>query len=472
MSGRAGERAVVLGGSMAGLCAARVLAEHHHDVQVLDRDDLEVGGRRRGVPQAAHNHALLPRGRQLLEELFPGLTAELIADGVPHGDLLGDARIHLSGHELRRGPSGLLTLSMSRTCLEDRVRARVRALPNVAFASPCDVVGLITSTDRRRVTGVRILRRADGSAEEVVPADLVVDAMGRGTRVPVWLEELGYEPPHEERIAVDVRYATRRYRLGADTLGGDWGTLQGPTPHRPRGGAMARIEGDRWIVTLFGMLGEHPPTDPGGFVRFAGSLPVPDIHTAIQHGEPLDDPVPFRFPASVRRRYERLRALPDGLVPLGDSVCCLNPVYGQGMTVAAAGAVRLRAHLREATPSPRRFVTALARDVDAAWDMVLGGDLALPGADGPRTLRTRLAGAYVTRLHAAAERDVSLATAFARVMSLIDPPEALMRPRVALRVLGPRVGGRRDAARDRPTASSPVAAGTAPRHDADPREET
>ena len=431
-------RAVVVGGGMAGLLAARALAENDLEVRVLDRDDLAGETVRRGVPQARHIHALLPRGRQVLDELFPGLSSDLIAAGAPSGDHLGDTRIHLSGHRLARTHAGLSTLSCSRGLLEDHVRARVRQLPNVAFGPACDVAGLVSSADRQRVTGVRILRRADGSAEEIVDADLVIDATGRGSRLPTWLEALGCATPSEDRIGVDVGYATRHYRLPTDTLEGDWGTLQAPTPDLPRGAALNRIENGRWIVTLVGMAGDHPPTDHDGFCAFARSLPFADISDALEAGDPLDDPAGFRFASSVRRRYERLRDLPDGVVPVGDAVCNLDPIYGQGMTVAALEALVLRDHLRRhGEVAPRPFLHDLAGVVDAAWEISRGGDLAIPEVEGRRTPRDRMGGRYMARLHAAAACDPSLSLAFVRVMALVDPPTALFRPRIVVKVLRP-----------------------------------
>ena len=437
-------RALVVGGGIAGLLAARVLAECHLEVQVLDRDELDPARShdpRRGVPQGRHIHALLPRGREILEELFPGLTGQLIDAGAPSGDLLGDARLHLGGHRFARAAAGLMTVSVSRPSLESCIRARVAELPNVTFGPPTDVLGLVTTPDGERVRGVRVLRRADDSAEEVLDAAVVIDAMGRGSRTPAWLRHLGYDQPTEDRIGGDLGYATRHYRLDPEVLGGDWGTLQAPTPTCPRGGVLARIEGDRWTVTLFGMLGDHPPTDPAGFVAFAGSLPFSDVHAAIRTGEPLDAPVAYRFPASVRRRYERLRHFPDGLLPIGDAVCSLNPIYGQGMTVAALQALALRERVRrDGTAEPRRWLRRAARIVDAPWDMVVGGDLAFPEVAGPRTAKVRLLGAYMARLHAAAAHDPRLAVSFARVMALMDPPTSLLRPGTAARVLR---GGRR-----------------------------
>jgi len=176
---------------MAGLVAARALADAYAQVVVVDRDELpETAMHRRGVPHGRHAHALLARGQQALEELFPGLTAELIAQGVPAGDLLANGRWYVSGHRLRQENIGLVSLSVSRPLLEGYVRARVRALPNVAFLDSCDILGLTATPDGRRVTGARV-RRADGSAGEVLGADLVVDATGRGSRTPIWLEALG-----------------------------------------------------------------------------------------------------------------------------------------------------------------------------------------------------------------------------------------------------------------------------------------
>jgi 2-polyprenyl-6-methoxyphenol hydroxylase-like FAD-dependent oxidoreductase len=437
MNRQIGDRAVVLGASMAGLLAARVLADAYTQVTVIDRDELsETPMHRRGVPHGRHIHGLLARGQQALEELFPGLTAELVAHGVPTGDMLADTRLYMSGHRLRQAHTGLVVLCASRPVLEGHVRARVRALPNLIFLDRCDIVGLAATPDGRRVAGVRVLRRADGSAEQVLGADLVVDATGRGSRTPVWLEALGYGRPQEDQVRIGLGYATRTYRLPPDALGGDLAVLQAATPRHPRTGALQMLEGDRWMLTLGGILGDHPPTDPDGFLDFARSLEFPDIYQTIRDAEPLDDPVPFRFPASVRHRYERLDRYPDGLLVMGDAVASFNPIYGQGMSVAALEALTLRRHLeRGAAPQPRRFFRDLPRVVDVPWDIAAGGDLIFPGVKGRRTLKSRLVNAYIARLHAAAAHDASLASAFVRVAGLVAPPQTLLRPSIAVRVL-------------------------------------
>jgi 2-polyprenyl-6-methoxyphenol hydroxylase-like FAD-dependent oxidoreductase len=438
---RTGDHAVVLGGSIAGLLAARVLADAYEQVTVVDRDELVPGSKpRRGAPQDRHIHALLARGQQVLEQLFPGLTAELMRHGAPIGDVLGDARLLFGGHRLARTEAGLIALSASRPLLEDRIRARVRAVPEVTFAPPSDAVGLRCSPDGRRITGVRLLRRADASADEVIDAELVIDATGRGSRAPAWLQALGFGQPEVDRVRVDVGYVTRCYRLRPDSLDGDMACIHGPAPDRPRGGALARLEGDVWILTLFGLLGDHPPKDPDGFDAFARSLRFPDLHDAVGAAEPIDGPTAYRFQANVRRRYERMRQFPEGFLVMGDAICSFNPIYGQGMTVAALQALALRDHIQPGVaPRSRRVLRALARAIDAPWQLAIGADLALPGVDGRRTPKLRMAGAYVTRLQAAAAHDPALARAFMRVTGLVDRPEAILRPAIALRVLRPRV---------------------------------
>ncbi|HEY5845784.1 MAG TPA: hypothetical protein VIT42_03225 [Microlunatus sp.] len=448
MDKQIGDRAVVLGASLAGLLAARVLAERYALVTVLDRDDLpEAPTHRRGVPHGRHLHALAARGQQSWEELFPGLTAELVGLGAPAGDMLTDARFYLNGHRLSQTHTGLMLLCASRPFLEGQVRTRVRALPNVRFQDQRDVVGLSTTEDGRRVTGARVLRRADGSAEELVAADLVVDASGRGSRTPAWLEMLGYGRPGRDEVRIGLGYATRTYRASLGAFDGKLAILDAATPELPRTGALQRLEGDRWMLTLAGILGDHPPTDDDGFLAFARSLRFPDIFEAVRDADPLDDPVGFRFPASVRHRYEQLDRFPDGLVVMGDAACSFNPIYGQGMSVAALEALTLRRHLDLGIePRPHRWFRDLAHVIDVPWGMSAGGDLLFPGVSDQRPVKFRLLGAYLARLHAAAEDDAELATTFMRVAGLVDAPRSLLRPGIALRVLRRRRTRRRQPA--------------------------
>ncbi|GIG62291.1 FAD-binding monooxygenase [Longispora fulva] len=427
--------AVVLGGSMAGLLTARVLSEFYGQVTVVERDELPDGSaQRRGVPQGRHLHALLARGGEVLDELFPGLTADLIGAGAPSGDLLGGIRWLLSGHRIRQVDIGQPVLFPSRPLLEGQVRARVRALPGVRLADGRDIVDLTASTDRTTITGVTV--RDGAGRTTTIRADLVVDATGRGSRTPLWLEGLGFARPTADRVHTDVGYASRTYDMPDDALGTDRLILVNWTREHPRGAGIARQEDGRYMVTLVGLLGDYPPTDPDGFVDFAAGVPLTDVHRLINEGKPLDDPVAFRYPANIRHRYEHLTGFPEGLLVLGDAVCSFNPVYGQGMTVAALQAAALRRHLLgNPSPSWRRYFREIARVVDVPWQLATGADLAFPEVLGHRSLKTRLVNAYLPHLHAAAVTDASLSAAFVRVTGLLDRPEGLLRPDRLLRVL-------------------------------------
>jgi 2-polyprenyl-6-methoxyphenol hydroxylase-like FAD-dependent oxidoreductase len=439
------EHAVVVGGSMGGLAAARALSEVYDHVTLVERDRLDDStGPRRGVPQGRHAHGLLARGREVLEDFFPGLTDELTDLGAGCIDLQSGFRWINGGRLLcQEEPSGIVALGVSRPLLESRVRARVRSLPNVSLTDACDATGLAATADRRRVTGLRILRRGGSSTEEVLDADLVVDATGRGSRGPQWLEALGYRAPEVEQVHVGLAYASRSYRRDPD---GPHGAAIGATTANPRGGVMINQEGDRWIVSIGGILGDAAPLDSEGFTAFAATLPSPVIHQVIRDAEPLSEAVRFRYPASTRRRYERLVRFPEGYLAFGDAISSFNPVYGQGMTVAALEALELRTTVGEGTADlAPRFFRRAARIVDTPWDISVGADLRFPGVEGRRTAKVRMVNGYLERLHVAAEHDAAVGRAFLRVINMIDPPQRLMSPGTALRVL-------RGASRQRPPA--------------------
>ncbi|KAB1947299.1 FAD-dependent oxidoreductase [Micromonospora sp. ALFpr18c] len=431
-----GRRAVVLGGSMAGVLAARVLAESYGEVLVVDRDTL-LGVRepRRGAPHTVHAHGLHARGHLNMEELFPGITDELTADGVPTGDL-GEMRWFFNARKILPARTGLVSVTAPRPVLEHHVRSRVAALPNVRFLEQHDVLGLTTTDDRERVVGVRVRSRATDAQPQELDADLVVDATGRGSRTPAWLAELGYQRPEEDRVKVGLAYTTRHYRLRPEMFDGVQSINPVASPAHPRGAFFGQVGRDVCILSLTGVLGDHPPTDPQGFLAFVRSLPVPDVYDAVRDAEALDDPVSFTFPASVRRRYERLTRMPDRLLVMGDAVCSFNPVYGQGMSVASIEALKLREHLRLGRPPQTgAFMADMSRVIDTPWDISAGGDLDFPGVQGRRTLQVRVGNAYMARVQYAATRDARVTDGFMRVAGLIDPPQALMRPSMVLRVL-------------------------------------
>lgn len=437
MPNNVGDRAVVLGGSMAGLLAARVLADSYAEVLIVDRDELTgVTTPRRGVPQGRHVHGLLARGQQILEELFPGFTTGATDAGIPTGDL-GELRWFFNGVRLQPASTGLICVSAARPVLESHVRARVAAIPNIRFLERYNILGYASTLDHSRVTGAVVEPQSRSGAAETLRADLVVDATGRGSRTPAILEELGYQRPPEEKVRIDLTYTTRHYRLRSEErLNGDLSINPVSTPSHPRGAFFSRIEGGRCVVSLTGVLGDAAPTDPDGFLDFVKSLPVPDVFDVIHDAEPLDDPVSFKYPASVRRRYEQLQDFPEGLLVVGDAACSFNPVYGQGMTVAAQEALTLREHLsRGATPQPTAFLKDISAVIDIPWTISAGGDLAFPQVEGPRPPDVLMGNAFMRRLQTAATRDGTVTREFMRVAGLVDPLESLMRPSMIYRVV-------------------------------------
>jgi len=444
----------VIGGSIAGLLAARVLSDAYTEVLIVDRDELTgAATARRGVPHGRHVHGLLARGQEIIEELLPGFTDRIVADGAPLSDLSGTVRWYFGGRRLQALPSGLTCVAASRPMLERHIREGVAQLPGVKFLEQHDVLGLVLTPEGGRVTGVRIEDR-DTGGETIIDADLVVDASGRGSRTPAWLSGLGYTRPAEDRVKIDLSYTTRRYRLRRDDVFGDDVSINPvSTPSHPRGAFFTRIENGQCALSLTGVLGDRAPAEPAGFLAWAKSLPVPDIFDAVRDAEPLDEPVTFHYPVSVRRRYERLLTFPERFLVLGDAVCSFNPVYGQGMSVAALEALTLREHLsRGRPPVPRDFFADIAAVIDVPWDISAGGDLSYPQVEGERTAKIRFGNAYMARMQVAATWDGRITRTFMRVAGLIEPPQALMTPTMMLRVLR---RGRRPA----PGAVSPAARG-------------
>jgi flavin-dependent dehydrogenase len=434
---------VVLGASLAGLLAARVLAETFETVTLVDRDVLpEDVAPRRGVPQGWQTHGLLAGGRAVFEDFFPGLTDELVDCGAAIGDVVAGARWINDGHRFARSPSTLRALTFSRPLLEDRVRRRVRALPRVTESPPTTVLDLCLAD--RRVTAVQLRDRATGQ-EQVIETDLVVDATGRGSRLPTWLDAHGYARPPESVVEGNLVYTTWRFPREKDDLDGDIAVLISATVTQPRFGAAFAVEGGRWEVTAGSYGGDTASaTDWTAFCEYTLSLVAPDIAQLLADRKPVGTGRVHRFPAGRRRHYEKLAAFPEGLLVIGDALASLNPVYGQGMTVAALEAQTLRAVLAEGTDGlAGRFFPQAARVIDVPWGLASSADLRLPQVPGARPLQLRLVNAYIARVLASAATDATVAEAFLRVAHAIDRPETLMRPAVASRVLRARLQARR-----------------------------
>jgi 2-polyprenyl-6-methoxyphenol hydroxylase-like FAD-dependent oxidoreductase len=427
----------VIGASVAGLLAAAVLSESGEPVTVYDRDTLPgQPGHRRGVPQSRQLHALHARGAQALDELLPGFRDEMIARGGVVADTQGDAHWYLDDYLLKPAPSGLEGIALSRPVLEWLIRSRVTKLPNVTITDATDVAGLVTAAGR--VTGVRVrAARTPDAVEETVPASLVLDAGGRGSRTPAWLAELGFPVPETSRVRVSVTYVCRSYTRDPRQLDGRFGSLVTAYPGKPRGGVVLRQEGDRFVVLLAGMVGTEPPLDEAGLLAYADSLACPDLASVMRESTPLGDPAKYTWPESTWHHYETLSSYLGGFLVAGDAFSSFNPVYGQGMTIAALEALALRGLLsRPATAAAleRRYFRAVGRLVAEAWQTSASSDLRFPEVAGNRRPGTALINAYAGKYRAAASVDPVLGETFLRVANMIDKPAKLLSPGHVLRV--------------------------------------
>jgi 2-polyprenyl-6-methoxyphenol hydroxylase-like FAD-dependent oxidoreductase len=383
-------RAVIIGGSMAGLLGARVLADHFEQVILLERDPLPEGpDARKSVPQGRHLHGLLAGGRELLGELFPGLEQELLDGGAILSDVARDTAWFHCGAWKERYVSGIQLIHGTRLFLEWKIRGRVAALPNVSIRYGCSVEALLTDAAKTRITGVQF---KTSQGEETLEADLIVDTGGRGSRAPRWLEALGFGRPEEEEIHVDLGYTSRLYETPTGSAP-DWKFLF-VNPRAPgwRSGLVQCVEGGRWMVTFVSYFGDHAPTDPQGFLEFARSLPTPDVYEAIRDARPISEPTLHKVPSSLWRHYERMERQPENFVTFGDAVCAFNPFYGQGMTVASQSARLLGECIAKQAPStagelrglPRDFQRKLAKLLSGPWTLGASTDLRFPQARGRR----------------------------------------------------------------------------------------
>ncbi len=442
MNQETAQHAIVIGASMGGLLAARSLADYYQQVTVIERDVFPSPGENRpGVPQDRHAHVLLLKGREAIEQFFPGITQELENQGaiLSHSE---DARFFINGGYLHGINQDLTALLVSRPLLEAHIRQRLLALPNVKAIENCHVSGLVTTKDNSCITGVRTIQRHHSNSEQILNADLVVDATGRNSKSPVWLANLGYEKPEEEQVNVDLSYTTRAYRRQPEHLQGDTGLLVSGSAPSWRGGVLIAQEGtkefpqeSRWIVGVGGYMGDRAPLEEAGFLEFVKSLPTQDIYNIIKDAQPLSELIPYRFPCSLRRRYEKLRKFPAGYLIFGDAICSFNPIYGQGMSVAALEAIALQNCLSQGTNNlGKRFFQAASKVVDVPWVTAVFNDLRVPKVQGKRSLMVRLMNWYTSKLQTAAHQDPVLAFAFLSVTNLISPPTRLLHPGIIFRV--------------------------------------
>jgi 2-polyprenyl-6-methoxyphenol hydroxylase-like FAD-dependent oxidoreductase len=426
--------AAVIGGSIAGLCAARVLSDFYDRVTIYERDDLpELPANRSAVPQGRHVHLLMARGAQEFEGLFPGLLDDMVAAGVPILENRPDC-IHFgaAGHVL--GTSHTLQDAFtayvpSRPHLEWQIRRHVTALPTVQLVH-ADVDRPQYDHVSRTVTGLQL---ADGST---VQADLVVDATGRAARLPAWLEQWGFPRPREDSVDVGIGYASHQVRI-PDGLIEEKVVVAGACREQPLGLGMLFYEDRIWSVTTFGVAKVEPPRDLAGILALADEILPAHVSAALRAGEPVGDMAFHRYPASKWRRYDKLTDFPAGIVAFGDAVVSFNPTFGQGMTMTSIQAGNLRAALASDEPDVAgRLAAATAKTTYPVWTMNAIGDLILHRASGPRPWWYAPVGNLFDQLLGASETDPVLAEWFLRRFSLLDSLWMVPSTRLVGRTIG------------------------------------
>jgi 2-polyprenyl-6-methoxyphenol hydroxylase-like FAD-dependent oxidoreductase len=429
------ERAIVMGSGVAGLLAARVLSDFFQEVVLIERDAHLTGSVfRQGVPQERHIHTLLARGRNIIERLYPGFDGELAAIGAPLLHWGKDTRILSIGGYLRQVDLGISARGHSRPTLEWVLRRRTAQIDNVIVRSGCEIAGLIVENDI--VRGIRFRDRD----EQQVRADFLIDAMGRNSKSVHWLKDLSYPMPPETNVDPLLGYATRWYRLPQNTKLDIPAVLiqPGAIPGLNRGAAAGMVEDQKVIVTLAGMSGDYPPTDEAGFMAFARSLPDRTIEQWIGQLEPITPIYGYRATNRLRH-YERLKNYPDRFIAIGDATCTLNPIYGQGMTLAAMQAEMLQQELLHVTSLDgfaRRFHRHLAKVNRIPWLLATSEDRRFPLTEGtPPNILERIMHVYLIMLFRAAAHDIYVAQSILKTMHFVMHPVGLFQPRIIMGML-------------------------------------
>jgi len=448
MSANKGSHALVVGSSVAGMLAAWVLSQHFDRVTIVERDQLpDEAAYRNGVPQARHLHLLLARGHQALSQLFPNFAGDLKALGVSTIDIGSDAAFRTAGGWTKRTRSGIITNPVSRITVDYYLRQQLKTRGNIDFLPQTEVRNYILSEDRLRVTGVEVSSRAEHTSQSL-QADLIVDASGRSSNTPQFLEAFGFPVPSQTVVNSYLGYATRWYKLPPGQHY-DWCIMAVgliASEAKLSGGAAQVVEGDRLVLTLVGANKNYPPTDEADFMEFLRNLPSPALYETVKDLEP-DSPIyGYRRTENVWNHYERLPRFPDDLLVMGDAYCGFNPIYGQGMTVAAMEAQQLDRVLGQRGGDlnglPQVWFKTLSELVQTPWLLATGEDLRFPGTEGDRPgLAARLAQKYVDQLIRFAPLDTDLGIAVAKVTQLVEPPLSMFQPRIVARLLVYRLRG-------------------------------
>lgn len=447
--------AIVIGASIAGLMAARALANHFAKVVVLERAPTPLpsadakSSNARGVPQSDHTHVLLESGMAAIVHYFPGIIEEMQQSGAQRFPITLDWRWFQHGSWKVKARNGFITTTQHRRSLDQHIRRRLTMLPNLQFIDDCTVEGVLWDGGRDEITGISFVQKSGTRGH--LPADLVVDASGKGSRMLSWLSAAPYEasergvanPPWDkfppapiEILPIKLCYVSRIFEK--PTKLPSWQALAiSPLAQVPRGGVVMSIDDKHWIATLFGYCGEQPLTSSEAFLEFAKTLPAPDLYEALAQAKPVTDAVKFLYPHSQWQRLDQARKFPGGVLLIGDALCSLDPVFGQGMSLACKEARALDAalHAQNKQTLHKRYFKACQQIIAPAWEMTKTEALRFEKMPGVRSWLLRCTQWYTGYVFDLCSHHEKTYLALADVIHLKRGPESLLRPTIMARVL-------------------------------------
>jgi 2-polyprenyl-6-methoxyphenol hydroxylase-like FAD-dependent oxidoreductase len=440
-SGVIGERAVVIGASMGGLAAAGALAPHFERVVVLEQGALaSQPTHRAGTPQGLHTQIIQMSGLLALDQLFPGFEADLARAGAVPIKVGLDLRIDRFPYDpFPRRDLGYVNYAASRPTFQHTVRSRLEGLANTILRHHCRVLELMAAPGSTRVTGVRY-ENPEGTIE-TLPADLVIDASGRGAPTLTFLQSIGRPLLEETTIGIDLHYSSCLFDTLSDAPT-DWkGVMTLAKAPDSRGGAMFPFEGNRWFVTMVGRHGVAMPSDYDSFLGYAQALRTPTIYNAIKGAKPFSEVECYAFPESARRHFERLDNFPQGLLPLGDAICRFTPPVGHGISVAAQEACVLHRVLDrlsgESDPIALlgpAFFAGIQPLLEESWAVAMR-DFVYPQTRGTRPADFEATLKFGAALDRLAADDAAIHKLTTEVQHLLKPRSVFRDPELVRRVM-------------------------------------
>ncbi|MGA7865287.1 MAG: NAD(P)-binding protein [Stellaceae bacterium] len=442
MSGLLGRRAVVVGAGIGGLSMAGALAKYFERVEIFERDSLfPSGGSRSGTPQDRHPHGLLAGGLRALGEIFPGFESDLARAGAVPVQVAQEVQYERPDvGVLPKRDFGLLLLCASRPLIELVLRRRVEAIANIVLRPKCRMTGIVPTTSGDAVDGIRF--DAGSGRSEILAADLVVDASGRGALTSTLFDALGWERPAETEVGVDLSYATVVVAIPPNAPS-DWKLVltQPDPPFLALHALLVPIEGDRWIIAIADHHAVARPETWDAFLEASRSLITPTVYNALRYAQPPDGIRHYRFPVSIWKHFELLPSLPRGVLPVADAFCRFNPIHGQGMSSAAKQALLLQDVLGRAVAAAdpiaalqAGFMAEVASVLETPWNMSTSADLAFPMTRGIRPENFEEAQQFEAALFRAAVADPDVHRAMMEVAQLLQPQSRLKEPQIMRRI--------------------------------------